>query len=98
MKFRNFLFLFLFILALSVGFAAGLLTSQATALTDKIYQELEIFTRIIEVVDNQYVQSIDEKKLVEGAIRGMLEALDPYTIYLPAEMYKDFKSETTGKF
>ncbi len=72
--------------------------ASAWALSDKIYQELEIFTRLIEIVDKQYVTPVNEHDLIMGAIKGMLEALDPYTVYLPPDMYKDFKSDTTGKF
>ncbi|EKD41918.1 MAG: hypothetical protein ACD_73C00442G0006 [uncultured bacterium] len=68
------------------------------ALTDKIYKELDTFTQIIQIVDEQYVESIDEKKLIQGAIRGMLETLDPHTIYMAPDMYKEFKSDTSGQF
>ncbi len=68
------------------------------ALSDKIYKELDSLTRIIEIVDGQYVEEVDEHKLIQGAIRGMLETLDPHTIYLPPQMYKEFRSDTTGKF
>src|SRR3990167_1186883 len=72
--------------------------SPAQALSDKIYKELEVFTRIIELVDKEYVEAIDEHELVDGAIRGMLSSLDPHTVYLPPDMYRDFKSDTTGQF
>lgn len=70
----------------------------AQALSDKIYKDLETFSRIIEIVDDQYVSPADEHALIQGAIRGMLLTLDPHTIYLPADQYRDFKSDTTGKF
>lgn len=79
-------------------FATSLFSSPSFALTDKIYKNLETFTRIIEIVDKEYVDQVDEKKLVDGAIRGMLESLDPYTIYMSAETYKSFHSDTTGVF
>lgn len=83
---------------LAIGFLVGTLTPLARALSDKIYKELDIFTRVIEVIDKQYVVAVDEHKLIDGAIRGMLAVLDPYTVFLPPQMYKDFKSDTTGKF
>lgn len=75
-----------------------LASTPAFALSDKIYKELDSFTRVIEILDTQYVDPIDEHKLIQGAIRGMLETLDPHTIYMPPQAYKEFKSDTTGKF
>ncbi len=98
MKLRKLFLAFLFFLTLSLGFISGVFLEKATALTDKIYEELQTFTRIMEVVDKQYVRPVDDKELVDGAIRGMLGALDPHTMYFSADEYKDFKSETTGKF
>lgn len=68
------------------------------SLSDKIYKELDVFTRIIDILDKQYVDNIDEHELIQGAINGMLTSLDPHTVYLPADLYKDFQSDTTGKF
>lgn len=75
-----------------------LVSPPAFALSDKIYQELEVFTRILEIVDKEYVEPVNEHALVEGAIEGMLSTLDPHTVYLPPDMYRDFKSDTTGQF
>lgn len=70
----------------------------AWALSDKIYQELETFSRLIDIVDRQYVEPVDDEKLIEGAIRGMMSSLDPHTIYLDPEQYRSFKLDTSGKF
>lgn len=95
---KKLLYIGALLLCLLAAFLAGLSLPQATALSDKIYKSLETFTRIIEIVDKQYVEPVDEEELIEGAIRGMLSSLDPHTVYLPPRMYKDFKSDTTGKF
>jgi carboxyl-terminal processing protease len=76
-----------------------LLFSQSSwALTDKIYKEISTFTKILQIVDQNYVDPVDEKKLILGALNGMLSSLDPHTIYLPAEQYRDFSSDTKGRF
>lgn len=92
---RNFLH---FTQVFIIYFIGVFYAQKALALSDKIYKELDTFTRIIEIVDKDYVVPVNEEKLIEGAIRGMLMALDPYTMYLAPDMYKDFKSDTTGKF
>lgn len=83
---------------ISAGYLAGVTSGPLLAFSDKIYKELTTLTQVMTLVDKQYVEPIDEKNLIQGAIQGMLETLDPYTIYMPSDTYKDFKSETTGKF
>ena len=62
------------------------------------YAELQNFSKILNLVQQYYVEEVDTKKLVEGAIKGMLRELDPHTNYMPADMFKDFESETSGEF
>lgn len=52
----------------------------------------------MDIVDRYYVEKVDEKAMMNGAIKGMLFNLDPHTVYLPAEIYRDFKSDTKGRF
>lgn len=68
------------------------------ALSDKIYKELSTFSKVLDIVDKVYVEEADEKELIRGAIQGMLYSLDPHTVYLPAEVYKNFNSDTKGRF
>jgi len=49
----------------------------ATPPEDGTYKQLELFARVLSYVQNNYVEKVDEKQLVYGAIRGMLETLDP---------------------
>ena len=62
------------------------------------YQELQNFSKILNLVQQYYVEEVDTKKLVEGAIKGMLRELDPHTNYMPTEIFKEFESETSGEF
>jgi carboxyl-terminal processing protease len=62
------------------------------------YKELEIFARVMHFIDENYVDKVDSKELIIGAVRGMLRTLDPHSAYLPAKMYKDFKDDTSGQF
>ncbi|MBF0104258.1 MAG: S41 family peptidase [Deltaproteobacteria bacterium] len=70
----------------------------ARALSDKVYKELSIFSRVLEIVDKMYVEPVDEKAIIKGSIDGMLATLDPHTVYLPAKIYKNFSSDTKGRF
>ncbi len=62
------------------------------------YSELQNFSKILNLIQQYYVEPVDTKKLVQGAVKGMLRELDPHTNYMPAEIFKDFESETAGEF
>ncbi len=62
------------------------------------YSDLQNFSKILNLIQQYYVEEVDTKKLVNGAIKGMLRELDPHTNYMPPEMFKDFESETSGEF
>jgi len=62
------------------------------------YQYLDLFTKILHFVQTNYVEEVDIKKLMEGAIKGMLATLDPHTVYLSPELFKEMQVDTQGKF
>jgi carboxyl-terminal processing protease len=62
------------------------------------YERLQLFTKVLNLVQQYYVEPVDIEKLVEGGIKGMLRELDPHTNYLPPDIYKEFESETSGEF
>ena len=62
------------------------------------YSELQTFSKILNLIQQYYVEEVDTKKLITGAIKGMLRELDPHTSYMPPDVYKEFESETTGEF
>ena len=55
-------------------------------------------SRVISKIEDNYVEEVDQKKLFEGSIKGMLRELDPYNAYIPEEMYSIFKQDTQGFF
>ncbi|MCL2339200.1 MAG: S41 family peptidase, partial [Proteobacteria bacterium] len=68
-------------------------------LTDaQIYNELKKFAVVFEDVREGYVEEVDEKKLLEAAMNGMLTSLDPHSAYLNADDMKDFNDKSTGEF
>ncbi len=92
------IFFFLVVLGLG-GLVAGSFTSNSViAYADERYQELQIFTKVLNLVQQYYVETVDTKKLIYGAIKGMLAELDPHTNFMPPEIYKEFESETSGEF
>src|SRR5512137_1344880 len=62
------------------------------------YESLELFTDVLAIVKKSYVETVDTKKLIYGAINGMLAALDPHSSFMPPDTYKELKIDTKGQF
>jgi len=69
---------------------------QADAATD--YEQLQKFSRVMEMVRRAYVEDVQDEKLIDGALSGMLSSLDPHSTYMDKEMYKQMTVETKGEF
>ena len=74
------------------------LVSQVSALDRGTYQSLKSFNEILDTIEKQYVETVDKKTLIQGAINGMMKTLDPHSTYMTAEMYKELDVETKGSF
>lgn len=62
------------------------------------YESIELFTDVMAIVKKSYVEDVDTKKLVYGAINGMLSSLDPHSSFMPPDTYKEMKIDTKGAF
>ncbi len=60
--------------------------------------ELRSFVEVFERISKNYVESVEDKKLLDGAISGMLSSLDPHSAYLPPESFKRMEEHTSGDF
>ena len=93
-------------LILALGVVLGLLVSLGSAvLADREEQKVELpvqelrnFTEILERVKREYVEPVDDKKLLQSAVRGMLSGLDPHSSYLDSEEYQEMQINTSGRF
>jgi len=63
-----------------------------------MYEQIQIFSDAITLIQQNYVDEIEPKKLIYGAMSGMLRALDPYSQFMDPDTYNEIKVETTGKF
>jgi carboxyl-terminal processing protease len=71
---------------------------RASAVTPLPLDELRTFTEVYARIKSDYVETIDDKKLLEYSIQGMLSGLDPHSSYLDADSFKDVRVETEGQF
>jgi len=62
------------------------------------YPQLKIFNNVLFLIQNNYVDKVNTQDLIHGAIKGMLQALDPHSSYLTPEQYGEMKVDTRGSF
>ena len=83
---------------LGVLFSGGRGVEGVGASPKESYEGLETFTNIMSIIQKNYVEEVPTKKLVEGAINGMLTNLDPHSAYLTPDLYKELQVDTKGSF
>lgn len=88
----------LFVFLLAVSQPDRSYGNEEPAESGDIYFQLDTFANILAILEENYVDEIDTRKALEGAINGLLLTLDPHSSYLNKESYRDFKDETQGSF
>jgi carboxyl-terminal processing protease len=84
----------LVVLTLSLG---GSVASKSTD-SGATYEQLRLFTEVLSIVQNQYVDEVAPKELIYSAIKGTLRGLDPHSSFLDPDSYKEMQVETSGSF
>ena len=105
-KTRNFsrvmkvIFVFAIMILLGVGVTAGAEENDKDSkkVSARTYEKLKAFSEILSLVESNYVESVESDDLIDGAIKGMVKALDPHSSYLPPKSYKNMLVDTSGKF
>ena len=69
-----------------------------SAKSEEAYEELKVFSDVIELIEREYVDEVDTKELIQKAIQGMVHSLDPHSSLLPLDDFKDLQIDTKGKF
>jgi carboxyl-terminal processing protease len=69
-----------------------------SAKSEDAYEELKVFSDVIELIEREYVDEVDTKELIQKAIQGMVHSLDPHSSLLPLEDFQDLQIDTKGKF
>ena len=87
-RFIFFVFLLVFTFSVVIGYAKS----------KDHYLNLQLFAKVMNLIQQYYVDEVDTKKLIYGGIKGMLQELDPHTNFLPPDIYQEFENETSGQF
>jgi len=91
-------FLIMLVCGASVFILQSTRRDQAIAANAEIYKQLDLFGEVLERVRTEYVEKPDDTKLIENAINGMLQGLDPHSSYLTPKEFQDMQVQTRGEF
>jgi carboxyl-terminal processing protease len=76
-----------------------LITQNAESKNDNtLYEKLDLFSDVLEKINKGYVKEVDQSEVIDGAINGMLQSLDPFSAYMSPESFKNMNVETSGEF
>ena len=65
---------------------------------DKVYEKIDLLGEVLEKIQDEYVDEIDQAEVMDSAINGILQSLDPYSAYMNPEIYEEMQTETSGEF
>lgn len=65
---------------------------------DKLYEKIDLFSEVLEKIRNEYVEEINPADVIDSAINGVLQSLDPYSAYMNPEIFEESQTETSGEF
>ncbi len=80
-----------------VIFLSSITKSFGTNNTD-LYKKIDLFSEVLNKINNEYVEEIDQNDVMDAAIDGVLQSLDPYSSYMSPEMLLNMQTETSGEF
>tara|TARA_R110000868_G_scaffold201748_1_gene449263 strand:- start:5876 stop:7294 length:1419 start_codon:yes stop_codon:yes gene_type:complete len=83
------------ILGVGIGFLG---TGKVLATTKSRFEKLELFNKVLFLVEGQYYREVDTEKLIEGALKGMMQTLDPHSAFLDKEVFQKMNEDTAGEF
>ena len=63
-----------------------------------IYEKIDLFSEVLDKIEREYVESVNQSDVMDAAINGVLQSLDPYSAYMSPEMFDDMQTETSGQF
>ena len=66
--------------------------------TDKLYKKIDLFGEVLEKIQDEYVDEVDQSDVMDSAINGVLQSLDPYSAYMNPKIFKEMQTETSGEF
>jgi carboxyl-terminal processing protease len=84
----------LFIILFSILFLNKSLSNN----DENIYQKIDLFSEVLDKINKEFVDEVNQSEVMDAAINGVLQSLDPYSSYMSPEMFENMQIETSGKF
>ncbi len=66
--------------------------------SNELYEKIDLFGEVLEKIKKDYVDDVNQSKMMDSAINGMLQSLDPYSAYMSPELFKEMQTDTRGEF
>ena len=66
--------------------------------SNELYEKIDIFGEVLEKIKKDYVDDVNQSKMMDSAINGVLQSLDPYSAYMSPELFKEMQTDTRGEF
>ena len=66
--------------------------------SDKLFEKIDLFGEVLEKIKKEYVDDIDQSDVIDSAINGVLQSLDPYSAYMSPELFESMQTDTRGEF
>ena len=63
-----------------------------------LYEKIDLFSEVLENIEKDYVDEVDQAEMMDSAINGVLQSLDPYSAYMSPETFKEMQTDTSGQF
>ena len=86
---RKILILFAFIICLM---------SKQSFASNELYEKIDLFGEVLEKIEKDYVDEVNQSDMMDSAINGVLQSLDPYSAYMSPELFKEMQTDTRGEF
>ena len=64
---------------------------------DKLYEKIDLFSEVLETIEKEYIEEIDQAEVMDSAINGVLQSLDPYSAYMYPEIFLEIVSQSQTK-
>jgi carboxyl-terminal processing protease len=81
-----------------ITFSIFFLSKSFAASDENIYDKIDLFSEVLKKINKEYVEEIDQSKVMDAAINGVLQSLDPYSSYMSPDMFNNMQTETSGEF
>ncbi len=83
---------------LTISFILFLFLEKSFANNETIYDKIDLFSEVLNKINKEYVDEINQDEVMDSAINGVLQSLDPYSAYMTPDMFNSMQTETSGEF